>query len=933
MKPWREVIVPRKEILSGTLDMSLFAADLSSVISGRAPSEYSDPATYFQNTYLTAGLRKLLVAVCHRLSSTGFGEPVIQLQTPFGGGKTHSLLALYHLFRAPETVWHLDEVRQPLQSEGIEEIPRARVVTFIGTEADPLQGRTPWGEIAHQLNRYNLVEQHDRKRTTPGKEVLSRVLEGDEPILILMDEVAEYAGKAQDFREQVMSFCQEISELVASVPGTALVVTLPSSVPYGEQADQALASLHTIFGRVEAVYTPVEGEEVYEVIRRRLFTKLFNQEEAKRTAQAYWKMYRQQSADLPQEVEEPSYRDRIVKAYPFHPLLIDTLYERWGTYSTFQRTRGALRLLALVVADLWAQNHSAPLIQPSHLNLQNTNIRNELVSYVGTRYEPVISADIAGPNAHARHVDASLGSEYQKMRPATALTNAIFFGSFSASLNNVGVNLPWLRLATLEPDMSPAIIGDTLKRLEATLWYLHFETGFYAFRVRANINQVLVAQEGTVTDEQIQEHLHRQLNALAEGEWQVRLFPADTQDVPDNKQMKLVVLSLKYTRQSGTTEQFLDLLFTRCGGSFRVYGNTLLALVADDNEVARLRTSLKSLIALQNIDQSPSLLSSLHEDVKSEVKQRLKRAQEDVKHQTVQAYRFVAKPSVSGIQWFNLGIPTIAQTQNIVKRVREHLLGEEVLAENIAPKYLLEQTVPTNETEKAVSAICEAFLRYKNLPMVDKLDTVREALRKGATQKVFSLRDGDTYYCGDNVPYQISDDWVLSREIPQPPAALTAEEVAQLVTSEQTPVKQVYDDLYQRRGSAFPSEEAFRQAFVEAVNQGVRQGLFTIPSVGVRETLTWTELQNRSLQPPPVLIVPDEPIQRKSLNLRAKISESNLSDVMSYIIRPLKELGGTVDLQISLRITTEQSIPESTVASIDETLSQIQAQVVEKRWE
>jgi predicted AAA+ superfamily ATPase len=213
-------------------------------------------------------------------------------------------------------------------------------------------------------------KEHDRKRRSPGKDRLHKLL-GGAPTLILMDEVAEYVVKAKDFRDQVIAFFQELTETVKVLPQCVLVVTLPASAPYGEEGERALHQLQQVFKRVEAINTPVEGEEIYEIIRRRLFEDTPDPSEARKNADGYWEMYGRLGDDVPREVRETAYRDKLRKAYPFHPELIDLLFERWSTYSSFQRTRGVLRLLAEVVADLYTRQHPAPLIQPAHLNLAN----------------------------------------------------------------------------------------------------------------------------------------------------------------------------------------------------------------------------------------------------------------------------------------------------------------------------------------------------------------------------------------------------------------------------------------------------------------------------------------------------------------------------------------------------------------------------------
>jgi len=293
---WWQVVEPSRDIKEGRIREANFAADLGDVVSGKAPIEYTDAITFFKRTYLTKGLKNLLENVLLRLAE-GKGDPVIQLQTPFGGGKTHSLVALYHAVKNRQEIDYLEPISELPKPEN------AKVVVFVGTLADPLRGRTPWGEIAYQLGAYEKIEEHDKKRISPGKELLDEIL-GKDPVLILMDELVEYVVKAKDFADQIYAFSQEITELVRVKNNACLVCTLPSSAPYGEVGERALNQLQRIFGRVESVYSPVEGEEIYEIIRRRLFEDIGQEKVRKEVAQSYFEIYQRLGSDAPSQPRE-----------------------------------------------------------------------------------------------------------------------------------------------------------------------------------------------------------------------------------------------------------------------------------------------------------------------------------------------------------------------------------------------------------------------------------------------------------------------------------------------------------------------------------------------------------------------------------------------------------------------------------------------------
>jgi predicted AAA+ superfamily ATPase len=201
MRAWYEVIKPREDILSGELNEAIFAANLADVLHERAPLEYHDPAHFFQQTYPTQGLVNLLATVAKRLAE-GVGDSVIQLQTPFGGGKTHALISLYHLFRHGMQYRDAALVCQSLERAGLDALPEVRIACFVGEDADPLKGKTPWGALAEQLGVYPLVQEHDLRRRAPGRDLVLQML-GERPTLILLDELVPYLVGAKDLQDQV----------------------------------------------------------------------------------------------------------------------------------------------------------------------------------------------------------------------------------------------------------------------------------------------------------------------------------------------------------------------------------------------------------------------------------------------------------------------------------------------------------------------------------------------------------------------------------------------------------------------------------------------------------------------------------------------------------------------------------------------------------
>jgi hypothetical protein len=337
-----------------------------------------------------------------------------------------------------------------------------------------------------------------------------------------MDEVMRYLSKAKGvpvvdstLASQTLDFCYELTVATANVPQATLVATLPMSpVELSAAEDEwMLHRLERVFGRIEQVRTPVEGAEIYEILRRRLFEDVGDPAQHRRVAEAYWELYQRLADDLPRKVREPEYRRRMERAYPFHPELVEILYERWGSLPRFQRTRGVLRLLALVVGDLYRKGHKGAFIQPSHVDLGDPNIRREFVKLVGDAYDTVIASDIADHGAKAFQIDRELGSEYAREQIAQGLATSIFLYSHSGGRERGGMELQ-LRLAVLHPDMTPAIVADAMDRLARRLWYLYGDGGVWRFSTQPNLNKILVEREDAVRAEDIREEVRRTLGEI-----------------------------------------------------------------------------------------------------------------------------------------------------------------------------------------------------------------------------------------------------------------------------------------------------------------------------------------------------------------------------------------------------------------------------------
>jgi hypothetical protein len=706
MRPFWEIAKPHKDIREGKLEEHIFAADLWNVFAGKAVDEYKDPFLFFQRTYLTEELKNILSLAEKRLKGGG-GDPIIQLQTPFGGGKTHSLIALYHKARE----WG------------------AKCFVFVGDKFGVKESDlTPWEEMERQLE--GKVEEL-KGRLAPGGEKLRRLLEKHKPILLLLDELHAYAVNASgvgvgesNLANQTLVFLHQLTGAVSGTGKAILFVSLPSSDPYRDQkSEELLTSLQSILGRMEKVYAPVRDEEVAEIIRKRLFEEI-DEQSAWREIEEFLS-YAEGEGILPEGMDKSAYRERFRRSYPFQPEVIDVLYERWGSFPTFQRTRGVLRLLALVISSLYRKGERKSFISLSDFNLNEEDIRKELVKHLETGYESVIAADITGKNAGAKVVDRSLGSAYEPYHFGTKTANAIFMYSFSAGRAR-GASLNQIKLSCAFPPVPSSIVVEAVEQLRKRLWYLSDE-GLYFDKI-PNLNKVILDKKDTIEDRELVEEERRILQAhMKDDPLKAFLWPTNSRDIPDGKELKLVV-----SRERGKARE----IWENRGDAPRIYRNTLVFLVPQDEGRAKFEDFLREKMAWERIkgDESLKLTPEQQNRVEERVKEMKGREYEELRR----FYRVLLLPERDCFKELDMGIPSVGGRENITGEVYELLRSEERLLERVSPQFIKDKYLMEKDYLET-KALLENFYRTPGEFMLTSQDALRSAIKEGVKGKLFGL--------------------------------------------------------------------------------------------------------------------------------------------------------------------------------------------------
>jgi predicted AAA+ superfamily ATPase len=811
--PWFKNVTPHLDIRQGNLDESVFAANLAEVALGHGREVYQNPSVFFAKTYFTSGLKNIAKRVIKGLNGEEDAENrVISLQTGFGGGKTHTLISLFHIAKSGKKLGNLFHTQSLLDYIGKPDFDKASIAVFTNSTNDPTQGRkveegltihTIWGELAYQLagkSGYNIIRPNDENRTAP-KGLFKEVLKKTQNALILIDELADYCVAASGVQvggstlsDQTISFIQELSETVASMNKCVVVATLPASVEEvanSEKAAQILSSLTNRMGRVGADTKPVADEEIFEVIRRRLFEDLGSQDVIDDTVNKYFALYNELKSEVPEHASRSEYKDRIKKSYPFHPELIDVFRIKWASNHNFQRTRGVLRLLASIVTDLWRRQESLTgtnaLIHISDVNFTNLDaLSGQLKKLYGNGYDAVITADISGKSSNAFRIDKSK-KELGDYNLAEGLASTILLGSFGSTGSNKGTSVPELKLATIKPNsFNHNNIHTALDLLEESAHYLYYSTTGhkrYWFHTKPNVNILINQAKGDIKNPDIESEIIRRLNEKTRSIQLFYVIVNPAEDIPEQQKPTLIILSPKFLANpdqlNGNTKPIIEKIATKKGNSERIYRNTMLFLVCSEVTYGKLQSDVRDYLACSKINLEYA--NQLEKDQKDDVKRRIEESSKQSESSIVAAYSIIVKYSVKRgtekllLRQFKESIDNQINT-NIISTLKE----EEWLLDSVGLGILRNiNLLPTLETPVRTKDIYEAFLRFDDKPMITGVNAVQTSLLRYCTNGDFCIAAGDgkefkKVFYQENVPFfDVTDAsyWLIDKSlkpIPQP---------------------------------------------------------------------------------------------------------------------------------------------------------------------
>ncbi len=826
LRPWTELVKLHPDVEGGALTEAVFAIDLGAIAAGdlNVPVVNRDPEAFFRATYLTVDLRKLLEEVLASLAGKSGYNRVLKLRTPFGGGKSHTLAALLHAARKREA---LDGVPE---AKGFARPKHVAVAVFDGEKFDARNGKeiqqagslfhikTMWGWIAWQIDperAFPIVADHDQDRVAPGGDVIRRMLtEGasGRPVLILLDEVLKYMERAaavnvldSTLQRQAKDFFQNLTVEVAGSANAALVYSLTWSAREALGNVALLAEIDKLAARVDQLREPVTGDEILPILQRRLLGASPDHGIATEVATAYQEVVtgmQRAHAETPaerQQAEEEGrlLRDRMRAAYPFHPALIDVMRERWTAVDAFQRTRGALRFLASCMHSLKANGGAQPVLGPGDVPLKDVDVRVKMLKELGVQndYDPVITADIEGPNARAKRIDERMAREtpaLASVKPATRLATAILLHSFGGLRREgtgdtetlpPGVTESELLAACVGPDLDNITATAVLSELRNACLYLHYDGVRYCFKKDPNVTKLIEDAEQEVSRQEAQaggrgpvrDKIKEMLEARLAGHHAAVVWPGKSQEIPDEEPRFLVAyLPLEFAgetkvEQERQAKEFLS----KYGDRPRRFRNGLGLAIPDKKQIEALRRAVRYLLAIERVDAKKAQLR-LTKDQLDQLKER-KRTEEAAGESCFRdLYAAVWLPRVErgeiDVERVERGGRPL-QATGIHERIMELLTSVgtprvhgSVTPRKIAERVKLGEPVPQGGTPVLgikASEVLESFFRDIAPPRLESSDVLRKAIARGVTEGTFAYTSGSQPALGTDGKFQVNRDKVI----------------------------------------------------------------------------------------------------------------------------------------------------------------------------
>ncbi len=770
MDPWYRVVTLRKEVREGrSFSPDEFAIALEQVVAETAPMDYRDPTQFFSRTCFTRALKEHAGMVLRRLAGkTENTAPVLTLITQFGGGKTHTLTALYHLAKAGADASKFPGVADLLLEGGIAEAPSACTGVFVGNAWDPTEGReTPWIDLARQLaGDEGVAALGAAARTTPpGTESLAKVFAAAQaPILLLFDEVLNFVNRHRDMAESFHAFLQNLTVAVTGATRASAVISLPhSQVEMTDWDQQWQDRITKVVRRVARDLIANDESEISEVVRRRLFEDIGNGRIRKKVAKTFADWCFERTARLPAEwlavdtaTTETKAREflrgRFEACYPFHPATLSVFQRKWRALAQFQQTRGALAMLAQWISwaarEQFQKARTEPLITLGSAPLDVPELRAVVLGQLGeARLDVAIEADLAGSMAHAKSLDMDATGALRDIHRRVGTT--ILFESSGGQVDKVA-HLPELRFALGEPEVDTTTIDNAAAALEATGFFIRkVGTDGYRIHHQATLKKVVSDRRASLDEDG---EIKPAIRKLVEGEFQsgttlpVVLFPEESAAVQDSPRLALIVLDPDLEWMGGDQlVQRIGNWTKERGNSPRLYPGSLVWCARKQGQ--ELRQKVELWLAWQRVAREVTegvLGAEFDRADRAEVQSKVRDAEEASKDEVWASYRFVALSDAKeqhGLKIIDLGAGHSSANETLCGRIIGALKSEALLNENVGAGYIDRHWPPAFKDTGAwpLTSLRQSFLDGSLTRLIDPDTILRRQITEFVSKGDFGL--------------------------------------------------------------------------------------------------------------------------------------------------------------------------------------------------
>ena len=939
---WREVMEPHMDVAEGRYKNAEFAADLAQVARGRGELEYRDPVEFFNRTYVTEGMKGLLVQSLRRVSELD-GEPVIQLKTAFGGGKTHSMLALYHMMRSRSRVGQIANLAPVLEAAGVSEVPEVHVAVLVGTALNPANSKRPptmpgitvntlWGEMAFQLAEsagkpefYDYVKEADKRGVSPGSEALANLFDACGCCLVLMDELVAYAKKLYGADklpagtlDNFITFIQELTEAARASKCSLVVASIPESDNEigGEAGQRALEQIEHTFGRMESIWKPVGASEGFEVVRRRLFLNCKDEAARDEVCFAFSEMYGENTAEFPTESRELEYRERMVSCYPIHPEVFDRLYEDWATLERFQRTRGVLRLMAAVIHELWMSRDPSPMIMPGSFPLDVPGVRDELTRYLDDNWNAVVDSEVDGKQSLPYRNDRN-NPRYGSLLASRRVARTVMLGSAPdvGGQSVRGIERAHIRLGTVQPGENISVFNDALGTLQTSSSYLYSDANGNRFwyDTRPTLRKVAEDRAQMVKDSDALFEVESRLKRLRKVEpfSGIHVCPASTLDVPDDQSLRLVVLPPAAKHRSGAAEsealKLASEIITSRGSTPRSYKNMIVFAAADASCYSQILKSAKQYLAWDSIKADRE---SLNLDVAQtrETEQSARRADESLDAKIQEAYSWLLYPRIdlfSGSMDIEWEVEHVAGGgESIVAKMARKLLSDDAAIQNWAPALLkmeLDRILWKESDHIQVKQLWEYLCQYCYLPRLSGYSVLENTILRGLGSKEFF-----------GIAAAFSGGQYVDLSLGEQKAFINASDL--LVKAE---VAETQIDRYIEETHAVAHKASARSG---AQGHGGDDVKFVTTAI---ETWRNGDDSTNEVSAVDATVVPNR--QKRDFRMVSKLDNTRVNrriqSIMEEVVSQLNLIGAEVELTFEVHARVADGIPPETVRALSENCS------------